>query len=139
MKQDDILVGIRKLTFEAGGLRRERRKGWHNIFADPESVAEHSHRAAILGYLLAAFSKTAEPGFENIDANYVATLIIFHDLHEVRTGDDDLVQKQYLKIDAKAAIHDQVNGLGHIGSNIEAMWLEVEEKTSPSGVLAKDA
>lgn len=130
---------IRRLTFEAGQLRRERDNGFHHIQEDPESVAEHCHRASVLGYLLASHAKLTEVGFEDIDPNYVTTLIVFHDLHETRTGDDDLIQKRYCKIDRVAALHDQLSGLGMVGKTLERMWLEVEHRSTPSGTLAKDA
>ena len=135
----DIKEAIVRLSFEAGELRRERRNGWHHIGEDPESVAEHSHRATIVGYLLASFAKMTEEEFADVDPNYVVALITFHDMHEGRTGDDDLVQKQYVKVNGHAALCDQVDGLGSIGAKIEAMWLEVEERSTPAGILAKDA
>lgn len=133
------LEAIRRLTFETGELRRERRNGWHHIGADPESVAEHTQRATTLAFLLSSFAQMTESEFAKIDPCYVATLVNFHDIHEARTGDDDLVQKQYLKIDRATAVRDQIDGLGPMGETIKAMWLEVEEATTPSGKLAKDA
>ena len=129
---------IRQLVIEAGELRRERDNGFHHIFEDPSSVAEHCHRGSILAFLIASQAKLSEPGFEEIDPNYVVSLVVFHDLHEGRTGDDDLIQKRYCKIDARAAIHDQTKNLGMIGDTITTMWAEVEDGSTPSGRLAKD-
>lgn len=130
---------IRAFVFEAGQLRDERDNGFHHIKEDPCSVAEHSHRASVLGFLLASQAKACEPGFENVDPNYVVSLVVFHDLHEVRTGDDDLIQKKYCTIDRHAAIFDQTKDLGMMGKAIEIMWREVEEAKTPAGKLAKDA
>jgi 5'-deoxynucleotidase YfbR-like HD superfamily hydrolase len=44
---------IAKFVFELGQLRQEARHGWLRICESPESVAEHTHRAACLGDLLA--------------------------------------------------------------------------------------
>ena len=44
---------IVRLTHELSQLRQEARNGWLKIGENPASVAEHSHRAAALGYLLA--------------------------------------------------------------------------------------
>jgi putative hydrolase of HD superfamily len=134
-----LLGAVRRLTFEAGGLRRERRHGWQRIFADPESVAEHSHRAAVLAYLLAALARRSEMRFAGVDPCRVSTLVTFHDLHETRTGDDDRVQKRYLAVDRERAMADQVAGLGALGADIAQMWREVETGATPDGLLAKDA
>ena len=88
-----------RFTFEMGQLRQEARHGWLRIYENPESVAEHSQRAACLGYLLAHCER-----FEN--PQLVATMILFHDMHEVRLGDADRVQRQYVQLaedDAESA------------------------------------
>ena len=105
----------------------------HHIHVDnTESVAEHVQRAAIIGYLLAV-----REGHPNPD--HVTTLIVFHDMHEARIGDIDLVQKRYLKVDAQAALADQLEGLGSAGAAILDMWLEVEKGETSAGKIAKDA
>lgn len=138
-QESGVQQALIRLTFEMSELRRERRNGWHHIHEDPESVAEHCHRASILGFLLASYAKIHEPAYADVDPSYVTTLVVFHDMHEARSGDDDLVQKKYVKINAPAVIVDQVDGLGGIGAKISAIWEEVEHKSSPAGTLAKDA
>lgn len=128
MKDKEIV----RFTFELGQLREEARHGWLRIYENPESVAEHTHRAACLGFLLAH-----REGFE--DPNLVATMILFHDIHEARTGDADKVQRRYLKVDEEAALGDQVEGLSEAGKAIEKMWLEVDEAKTVAGAIAKDA
>lgn len=129
---------MRALIFEAGELRRERDNGFHHIHEDPCSVAEHCHRGSVLAFVLASYAKLTEPEFGDVDPSYVAALVMFHDLHEARTGDDDLIQKRYCKIDAEAAIRDQTQHLGMIGATIVTMWTEVETGSTPAGRLAKD-
>jgi len=126
------LASVLRVTFEVGKLADEARRGWRLIDENPESVAEHSHRAAILGFLLAH-----QEGFE--DPNLVAAMIVFHDMQEVRTSDADLLQKRYVKIDGERAIADQVDGLGMAGATIKQMWKEVEDGSSEAGIIAKDA
>ena len=126
---DDELV---RYIFELGQLRTEARHGWNRIYEQPESVAEHTQRAACLGYLLAH-----REGFP--DPNLIATMILFHDMHETRTGDADKVQRKYLKLDEEGAAREQVRDLGSAGSAILRMWLEVEEGQTEAGRLAKDA
>jgi putative hydrolase of HD superfamily len=126
---DDELV---RFTFELGQLRAEARHGWNRIYENPESVAEHTQRAASLGYLLAH-----REGFKN--PSLVATMILFHDAHETRTGDADKVQRKYLKLDEQGAAQHQTQGLGDAGKAIFDMWCEVEKGETEAGRLAKDA
>src|SRR5262245_38611439 len=123
---------IVRFTFELSQLREEARHGWLRIHENPESVAEHTQRAAALGYLLAC-----REGFA--DANLVVTMIVFHDMHETRVGDKDLVQKLYVQVDEERAAFEQVQDLGRAGRAIFQMWKEVEEGSTEAGVIAKDA
>lgn len=126
---DEELV---RFTFELGQLRTEARHGWNRIYEHPETVAEHTQRAASLGFLLAH-----REGFK--DPPLIATMILFHDMHETRTGDADKVQRKYLTLDEAGAARDQTQGLGLAGKAIFEMWLEVEEGKTEAGRLAKDA
>lgn len=126
---DDRLVSF---IFEQGQLRRQARQGWLRLPADHESIAEHVHRAALLGYLLAH-----REGYPNPER--VAVQILFHDMHETRTGDTDLVEKQYGSPDEVRAGADQMSGLGPLGESILAMWRDVEESRTEAGRIAKDA
>ncbi|HMO02534.1 MAG TPA: HD domain-containing protein [Oligoflexia bacterium] len=123
---------IMRFTFELGQLKREARRGWQRIGESPESVAEHSQRAACLGYLIAHREGFADP-------NLIATMILFHDIQETRVGDIDKIQRRYLKIDQRAAISGQTAGLGLAGELIFKMWLEVELGETEAAIIAKDA
>lgn len=126
---DNELVNF---VFELGQLRNEARHGWNRIYESPETVAEHTQRAACLGYLLAH-----REGFK--DANLIATMILFHDIHESRTGNADRVQRNYLKLDEEGAALNQTRGLGLAGQAIFEMWREVEDGATEAGQIAKDA
>lgn len=124
--------GIVRLTFEVSQLRQEARHGWLRIGENPESVAEHTQRASVLGYLLAH-----REGYH--DPDHVCTLIVFHDMHETRTGDHDLVQKKYNTADERRALEGQTEDLGTAGVKIQLMWDEVENGSTEAGIIAKDA
>jgi putative hydrolase of HD superfamily len=126
---DDAVV---RFTFELAQLRQEARHGWQRIFENPESVAEHTQRAAVLGYLI-----SHREGFDN--PNLVATMILFHDMHEARTGDADIIQRKYNNLDEQRAATDQVLGLGGAGKTILEMWNEIENANTKAGRIAKDA
>jgi putative hydrolase of HD superfamily len=131
-KDKKELDAVVDYIFEVGQLRLEARHGWLRLGRNPESVAEHSHRAACLGYLLAKLESFSNP-------ELVATMVLFHDAHEVRIGDTDTIQKKYVKIDEWGAAASQVKELGGIGESIFRMWQEVDERSSEAGIIAKDA
>jgi putative hydrolase of HD superfamily len=120
------------LIFELAQLRQEARHGWQRIFENPESVAEHIQRAAVLGFLI-----SYREGFS--DPDKIAAMILFHDMHETRTGDADVFQRKYLKMDESGAAKDQLKNLGAIGKKILKMWQEVENVNTTAGKIAKDA
>jgi putative hydrolase of HD superfamily len=63
---------IAKYLYEVGHLKRVKRSGWWLIgIRDPESVAEHVCRAAVLGYILAVLDGGADP-------MHVACMCLFH-------------------------------------------------------------
>ncbi len=105
-KNTSSVARIADFLFEAGQLKNLPRSGWKTIRAPEESVAEHSFRVAILGYVLAKMAK--------LDAREEALLIkacLFHDLHEARVGDLHRLAKRYAKSDEKKAEREQRKGL----------------------------
>ncbi len=92
--------------FEAGLLKTTQRTGWNTVRAPPESVAEHSFRTAMVGWVLAKMAK--------LDEQEEASLIkacLFHDLHEARIGDLHRLAKLYGKLNEKKCEADQREGL----------------------------
>jgi putative hydrolase of HD superfamily len=81
---------VLKFLFEAGTLKRVKRSGWwYAKIKNPESVAEHSFRTAVIAFVLAKEEK--------LDAEWAATSALFHDLRESRIGDRHKIQTRYLK------------------------------------------
>jgi len=77
--------------FEAGQLRYVKHAGWWVAkIKDPDSVAEHSHRAAIIGYLLALKEGHANP-------ERIAVKLLLHDMHETRLLDRHKIASKYMK------------------------------------------
>jgi 5'-deoxynucleotidase YfbR-like HD superfamily hydrolase len=77
------------LAYEWGALKRLPRTGWLRAGVEhPESVAEHSLRAAMLAWIVA--------GLEGANQERAATLALFHDSQESRTTDLDHVGRNYL-------------------------------------------
>lgn len=112
--------------YEAGQLKRLPRAGW--LFAgvaDAESVAEHSFRVGVLAYVIAVL--------EGADPERAATLGLFHDLPETRTGDVPLIGKSYVRtLDPRVVNADQVAGLpDDLAARIAAAVAEHESAKSP--------
>ena len=93
---------IAKYLFEAGMLKRVKRSGWWVCkIKDPESVAEHSFRAAVVAFILSKLE-----GESDAIASRIATAAVFHDMHETRILDLNKVAARY--IDKQDAIGKKV-------------------------------
>ena len=75
---------------------------------------------------------------ENADENKVLKMCLFHDLAEARTGDANLVNKQYLEIFEKEVRKDQMEGLP-FGQEVIDLLDEYEEIKTKESIVAKDA
>ncbi len=89
---------------EAGMLKRIKRSGWWIEGIDnPETVSEHSWRAALLGLILAK-----EEGFSDEVAWKICAALVFHDMHEVRILDLNKISLRYLdKGDAEKKVETE--------------------------------
>ena len=128
---------MKKITdflYEAGQLKRVRRSGWWLLNIDnPESVAEHSHRAAIIGYFLAKM--------ENVDVQKVTLMCLFNDIHEARLNDLHKVGHKYINFkEAESKAHtDQLKDLDGIGDELLGMLTEFQDRESKEALVARDA
>lgn len=124
---------ILNFFFELGQLRRIKHEGWRTIgINNPESVADHSLRAAQVGYILAKLENYINPA-------EVATMIIFHDIGECRVGDIHKIATRYIKVDEGQAVKDQTAPLEKLGKDIYNLWEDVEIQKTTAGKIAKDA
>jgi putative hydrolase of HD superfamily len=127
---------VAKYFFEIGHLKDVPRTGWTQIgIHTPESVAQHSYRAAIIGYVLASLA--------GADPKQVAVLCLFHDTPETRVMDLHWTAKRYIK-DVKqaerAALEEQLSRLPQvIAATISAMFEEYDERSTFEGRLAREA
>jgi 5'-deoxynucleotidase YfbR-like HD superfamily hydrolase len=128
------LEGMVDYLYEVGLLKRLPRAGWLVAGIDhPESIAEHSFRAAIIGYLLASV--------EGADPARTALLCLFHDTQESRIGDVPRVGKSYVVTAPNPQVTaDQVAGFpGEIGQAVRALVDDYEGQESVEARLARDA
>jgi putative hydrolase of HD superfamily len=134
VSEDGQLHGVATFLFEMGHLKRSKRTGWWLAGIDnPESVAEHSHRTALIAALLAML--------EGADPGRAALLALFHDTQESRTGDIPSVGKVYLRQAEHEAISaDQVGGFPkELGRAVLELVAEYEARESFEARIARDA
>lgn len=115
---------------EAGMLRHTPRSGYAFLGSGKESVAEHSYRTTVLGYMLARMA--------GLEPSRVVMLCLFHDLHEARTGDFNYVNHRYDTCRARAALEDATAGTG-LADDILGAWDELEDARTDAARLAHDA
>lgn len=120
--------------YEAGLLKRYKRTGW--VVAgvpQPESIADHSHRTAIVAAVIAEL--------EGASAERAAFLALFHDTQESRLTDIPYIGKRYLKASSNAEVTaDQTAGMPEgLARLIGGAEAEYEAKESAEARCAKDA
>jgi putative hydrolases of HD superfamily len=130
-----VKPNIASYLYELGQLKRVKRSGWWIAgIKDPESVAEHSFRAAVIAYLLAHL--------EDVDAEKAAVMALFHDAAESRINDLHRISRRYLNgknLDRKVA-RDQTERLpSELAARINSLFSGIEEGTSPEAKVARDA
>ena len=137
MKKKKINPRVSALNFfaEAGLLKKVKRSGWWVAgIKDPESVAEHSFRTAIIGLYLA--------DLEGADPFKVATMALFNDIHEARINDLHKMGHYYIdfKDAEKRVFADQMKLLDHkFKVRLEALRREYDHQSSRESLIARDA
>jgi putative hydrolase of HD superfamily len=126
---------IAKYLYEMGQMKRVQRSGWWLAgIVNPETVAEHSFRTAILGYILASL--------EGADATKTTMMCLFHDTHETRINDSHRVVKRYINTDVgeMEAFQEQVERLPQkMAASITSLIVDYEGKESMEAQVAHDA
>jgi len=126
---------IAKYLYEIGQLKRVKRSGWWIAgIENPESVAEHSFRTAVIAYLLAEL--------EGANAERATFMALFHDAGEARTNDLHRIALRYVDLENvdKKVVEDQSKRLPEkIGKKIIALHSEYEEANSLEARIARDA
>lgn len=117
--------------FEVGMLKKTPRTGYQFLGSGGESVAEHSFRTAIIGYLLSLKEPRA-------DSRKTILMCLFHDLHEARTGDHNYVNKRYVRVYEEKAIRDLSRELP-FGDEIVSLAREFSEGESLEARISRDA
>lgn len=125
------MKNIANFLFEVGMLKRTPRTGFQFLGSGAESVAEHSFRTAIIGFTLARLDGQADVG-------RVVQMCLFHDVPEARVGDQNYVNKKYVKVDEKRAVEDLARTLP-FGDDYRELLQDFSAKTSLESLLSHDA
>lgn len=132
-KKSDSTTAV-DFFYEAGALKNLPRSGWRLAgIPNAESTADHSHRAAVIAYVIAKM--------EGANADRAAVLAVFHDLPEARIGELDKVMASYhdkRAAERKAVKESVANGLFG-GKWYSQIIGEVEEKKTVESKAANDA
>lgn len=124
-----------KYFYELGMLKRLKRTGYYAAgVKDPETIAEHTHRTAIIAYFIAKLEKA--------NAKKAVVLALFHDNIETRIGDPNKITARYFDPrEAEAKIwHDQIKDFPEeIKKDLQNIFKEVKELKTKEAIIAKDA
>ncbi|MER7692609.1 HD domain-containing protein [Streptomyces sp. NPDC097610] len=129
------LSAVANFLYEAGTLKHTARTGWWMAgVRQPETVAEHSWRTALIATIIAKL--------EGADPARAAFLAVWHDTGETRTGDVNHLGKKYTagEADPRDITADQVAGMPDIlAEALTELVTEYEAKDSPEAICARDA
>lgn len=126
------MQSIINLLNEIGMLAHTPRSGFAFLGTGKQSVAEHSHRMAIIAYALAVL------GDEPIDLTKLLIMSLCHDLPEARTGDLNYVNKRYVTADEPKVIKE-ISQNEVLGKTFAAYLTEYNEGETLESMLARDA
>jgi putative hydrolases of HD superfamily len=130
----DELAQLTGFVYEMGLLKRYKRTGWLIAgVSDPESIADHTFRAAALASIVAAM--------EGAQPERAALLSLFHDSQETRLTDIPYLAKAYVKRAPNEQVTaEQTRGLPPaVADMISGSVAEYEDKTSLESRCARDA
>jgi putative hydrolase of HD superfamily len=124
-----------RFLHEVGHLKNVPRAGWTIMgIAAPESVAEHSFRTAVIGYVLAHLEKA--------DVAKTVLMCLFHDVHEARLTDLHRLARKYVDWETAEgrAIRHMLSRLPvALAENLAGLLTEFQGIESLEARIAKDA
>ena len=120
---------------EAGLLKLVKRSGWWVVgIQNPESVAEHSFRCAVIAYYLAHMEK--------LDPSKVVLMALFNDIHESRINDLHKMGHYYIdfKDAEKKVFKEQIQHLNaNVKTHLRKLRDDYDTQHSKESILARDA
>jgi putative hydrolases of HD superfamily len=133
-KNQKTEISALNLFAEAGLLKKIKRSGWWVAgIKDPESVAEHSFRCAVMGYYIAHLEKA--------DPYKVVIMTLFNDIHEARINDLHKMGHYYIdfKEAEKKVFDDQIKGLDKkVRAELKHLREEYDAQVTRESIVARD-
>ena len=134
-EEEPVKKDIAKFLYEVGQLKRVKRSGWWIAgVKDPESVAEHSFRTAVIAYLLARS--------EGVDIGKAILMALFHDMPEARTNDAHRIVRRYAnweEVDKKVFKEQSKRLPEEMAKQMITLFEEFEEEDSLEAKVVRDA
>jgi len=135
MKNTKDIKKIIQFISEAGMLKNVKRSGWQVLgIKNAESVAEHSFRCAVIGYILA--------GMEGASSIKVILLTLFNDIHEARITDLHKMAQRYITIDNaedRCFIEQAKNLPDKLCKELTGLHKEYRKQKTKESIIARDA
>ncbi|MCK9614928.1 MAG: HD domain-containing protein [Candidatus Omnitrophica bacterium] len=135
MKNKKDIKEIMQFICEAGMLKNVKRSGWQVLgIRSGETVAEHSFRCAVIGYILA--------DMEGASAHKVILLTLFNDIQEARMTDLHKMAQRYLKIDSAedSCFTEQIKNLpDKLSKELAQLHEEYRKQKTKESIIARDA
>ncbi|MFC1509598.1 HD domain-containing protein [Candidatus Omnitrophota bacterium] len=120
---------------EAGMLKRVKRSGWWVLgIKDSETVADHSFRCAVIGYIIAKMEK--------VKPYKVLLMTLFNDIHEARLNDLHKMSQRYINLHEAEdkAFKEQISCLSKgIKGELSSMHQEYRRGVSRESIIARDS
>ena len=120
---------------EAGLLKHIKRSGWWVAgIKNPETVAEHCFRCAVIGFYLAHMEK--------VDPYKVVTMTLFNDIHEARINDLHKMGHHYIDFREaeKRVFDDQTANLNQsVQRDLRRFRKDYDSQQSKESLVARDA
>lgn len=136
-EQKQMWKGVLELLEAAGKLKRIKRTGWVEVgIKEPESVAEHSFRTALLAMILA--------DLKDLDAEKAVRMALLHDLAEAEVGDLTPEKKgargPALTLEENEAMDRLLSTLPEpLSARYRSLWREFQAAVSPEARMVIQA
>lgn len=120
------------LFYELGTLRKVARSHRQALLTDDlsDNIASHSYRVTMIGWFLAKMEK--------VDPYKVVMMCLWHDTSETRTGDQNWINKKFVKSFEDEAVETQIKDLDYF-KDLSALTKEYGQRETKESKLAKDA
>ena len=123
---------VAQFFLELGVLKRFPRNGWLRAgIENPESIADHSFRTAMIAWALSEF--------ERADSSRAVKMALLHDIEESRTGDLDMVMKRYHLNDKKSKAYSDILKNSPYNREAHELVLELFAQKTLESQIVKDA